>query len=100
MLALLPAHCHCGAHKDLGGYAGLVFAGGTYITGWDPRQKGNGPSAIPAFKVKYKGVDGVGDDAFVQSMIPAASFEGSGPNQLLTGLFNGSTSSLKDSYPR
>ena len=68
-------------------YAGLVCAGGTYVTGWDPRQEGNADSATPAFSVKHTGVTG---DFKVYTMISAGSPDCDGPPQLLTGVFTGS----------
>lgn len=65
--------------------AGLVCVGGAYMTGWDPRQQGDGSLQTHAFCVKYK--EATADhDRHVWSMISANSAECDGPAQLLTGV--------------
>lgn len=67
-------------------HAGLVFAAGSHITGWDPRQNGNATSPSPAFIVKYE--EGT-KSHHVNTMISAGLAECNAPSQLLTGVLPG-----------
>lgn len=78
LLAALLAH---GRSKMRTAVAGLVCAGGTYMTGWDPPQWGNKPAS--SFSVRYNEAT---SEFWLTTMIAAALPGCDGPPQLLTGM--------------